>query len=53
MLRRSVPANRFIFGRRRVAPGTLARPESSFAGEMRLFGLTFAGGFLFMSIYLG
>ncbi|MDQ3143483.1 MAG: hypothetical protein M3Q57_01205 [Pseudomonadota bacterium] len=42
-----------VFGRR--LPRALvisAAPEPAIADEVRLFTLTFAGGFLFMMIYL-
>ena len=50
------PANQFrtrIFGRTR--PYALAAAESASSGiadDLRIFALTFAGGFLFMAVYL-
>ena len=50
------PANRFrtrIFGRAR--PYAIAQAETthgSIADDLRIFALTFAGGFLFMAVYL-
>ena len=38
------------FGRKGVA--VAAEPRSHFGNDLKLFALTFAGGFLFMSLYL-
>ncbi|WP_187107752.1 hypothetical protein [Sphingomonas xanthus] len=38
------------FGRR--TPGAPASPAPALADDLRMFALTFAGGFLFMTIYL-
>jgi len=35
-----------------MAARALVRPPSAAASDLRLFALTFAGGFLFMSVYL-
>jgi len=40
------------FGRRPVVQSTHATPTTRLADDARLFALTFAGGFLFMSVYL-
>ena len=39
------------FGRKGVAMATAA-PRASFADDLKLFALTFAGGFTFMCLYL-
>jgi len=53
MLRRTFPICRSAqFGRRRIAAGALVRPAWAAANELRLFAMTFAGGLLFMSVYL-
>ena len=49
------PANRFrtrIFGPVRPSPVIAAEPESSLSDDLRIFAMTFAGGFLFMVVYL-
>ncbi|HXH00268.1 MAG TPA: hypothetical protein VNI79_07645 [Sphingomicrobium sp.] len=48
----SPPAPAARFGRRPKGATASERPAPSVADELRLFLLTFAGGFLFMSIYL-
>ena len=52
--RRPVTAPAPSFGRR--SPGFVAgdvRPEATYlSADARLFALTFAGGFLFMAVYL-
>jgi len=41
------------FGRRPAyAQAIEAAPSASLSDELRLFALTFAGGFLFMTVYL-
>jgi len=40
------------FGRRSGKAVALGQPKTSASDEFRLFLLTFAGGFLFMSVYL-
>jgi len=40
------------FGRRPGGSVALVRPAATSADDVRLFLLTFAGGFLFMSVYL-
>ena len=40
------------FGRKGSYAATAIAPPSNLAGDLRLFALTFAGGFLFMAIYL-
>ena len=54
MSRRSISPSAPSFGRR--APGLVAgdapRVANDRSAEARLFALTFAGGFLFMSVYL-
>jgi hypothetical protein len=49
-LARSFPS----FGRRVLAgkPHAANAPASGLSDDLRLFALTFAGGFLFMSVYL-
>ena len=50
------PANQFrtrVFGRAQPFAIAAAEPASSgVADDLRIFALTFAGGFLFMSVYL-
>jgi hypothetical protein len=50
------PANQFrtrVFGRAKSYAMTVAEPaESGLSDDLRLFVLTFAGGFLFMAVYL-
>ena len=43
------------FGRRQPAYAAALdeAPNPSLSDELRLFSLTFAGGFLFMAVYLG
>lgn len=41
-----------LFGRKGVAAAATAAPRSALADDIRLFALTFAGGFLFMSLFL-
>ena len=53
MPRPTFPANRSRqFGRRPGGSVALDRPAATAADDVRLFLLTFAGGFLFMSVYL-
>lgn len=40
------------FGRKGVATVVAAAPRSTLANDLKLFTLTFAGGFLFMTLYL-
>jgi len=40
------------FGRRKSYVIATTEPASSLADDLRIFVLTFAGGFLFMAIYL-
>lgn len=40
------------FGRKAVAVAVTPAPRSSFVDDVKLFALTFAGGFLFVSLYL-
>ena len=40
------------FGRRPTPQSGEAAPATRLADDVRLFALTFAGGFLFMSVYL-
>ena len=40
------------FGRKGVAVAVAVAPRSTLADDLKLFALTFAGGFLFMSLYL-
>jgi len=40
------------FGRKGMAATMAAAPRSTIAGDLKLFALTFAGGFLFMTIFL-
>lgn len=50
-LSRETPAR--FFGRKGVAAAVAARrPHSTLADDLKLFTLTFAGGFLFMTLYL-
>ena len=49
------PANQFrtrIFGRARSYAIAAESAPSGIADDLRIFALTFAGGFLFMAIYL-
>ena len=48
----AIPATRFGRGRRYVAAAA-ELPKAGLADDIRLFALTFAGGFLFMAVYLG
>lgn len=53
MFRRST--NQFrtrIFGRARPTAVAVAEAPSSAADDVRIFALTFVGGFLFMTVYL-
>jgi len=53
MLSPTLRATRFRqFGRRPQRSVALDRPASTSADDLRLFVLTFASGFLFMSVYL-
>ena len=48
-------ANQFrtrLFGRRRPYLAAVAQPAPSVADDLRIFLLTFGGGFLFMTVYL-
>ena len=49
-LPRETPAR--LFGRKGVVAAVAAGPGSTLANDLKLFTLTFAGGFLFMSLYL-
>jgi hypothetical protein len=40
------------FGRKGVAAAAVAGPRSTLADDLKLFTLTFASGFLFMTLYL-
>ena len=40
------------FGRKGVATAIAASPRSTLADDLRLFALTFAGGFLFVTVFL-
>ena len=40
------------FGRRGIATAITVAPRSTLAEDLRLFALTFAGGFLFMTVFL-
>jgi hypothetical protein len=40
------------FGRRASVQSAAIAPPSSMADDLRLFALTFAGGFLFMTVFL-
>lgn len=40
------------FGRKCAASAVASAPRSTLADDLRLFALTFAGGFLFVSVYL-
>jgi hypothetical protein len=49
------PTNQFrtrILGRARPAAVAVAEVSSSTADDIRIFALTFVGGFLFMTVYL-
>ena len=49
------PASQFrvrTFGRGKPYVVAAAQPTSQFADDLRIFALTFVGGFLFMAIYL-
>jgi hypothetical protein len=50
------PANRFrarVFGQAKSYAITAPEPTSaSLSDDLRIFALTFAGGFLFMAVYL-
>lgn len=49
------PASQFrprTFGRGKLYVLATAEPASSLADDLRIFALTFAGGFLFMAVYL-
>jgi len=54
MSRRAVARTIPTFGRRaiRFGPGEEQQRSSRPGDDLRLFALTFAGGFLFMSVYL-
>ena len=41
-----------LFGRKGVAVVAAVAPRSTLADDLKLFALTFAGGFLFVSLYL-
>ena len=47
---RDTPARQF--GRKGIAAAIGAEPRSKLVDDIRLFALTFAGGFLFVSLYL-
>lgn len=40
------------FGRKGGSAAASIATPSTFASDMRLFALTFAGGFMFMTVYL-
>ena len=40
------------FGRKSVATAIIIAPQTRLADDFRLFALTFAGGFLFVMVYL-
>jgi hypothetical protein len=40
------------FGRGKPYVTARAEPASQFADDLRIFALTFVGGFLFMAVYL-
>ena len=42
-----------LFGRKGVAVAAAIAPRSTLANDLKLFALTFAGGFLFVSILIG
>jgi hypothetical protein len=49
------PASQFrtrIFGRGKPYVIATAEPAAQFTDDLRIFALTFVGGFLFMAIYL-
>jgi hypothetical protein len=52
--RRALAHDALSFGRRELAfdAGDAPRSTSRISDDLRLFALTFAGGFLFMSVYL-
>ncbi len=54
MIRPAGTASFPTFGRRQQAPSPriIPRKAKAFVDEARLFALTFAGGFLFTSVYL-
>ena len=48
-------ANQFrarLFGRARPAVSAVAEPAPGLIDDLRIFALTFGGGFLFMTVYL-
>jgi hypothetical protein len=45
-------ATRQLGGSYSAATCAAAEPSAGFAGDLRLFALTFAGGFLFTSIFI-
>ena len=47
-----VLAIRQLGGRTAAAACSAVEPPSNLVGDIRLFALTFAGGFLFMTIFL-
>jgi hypothetical protein len=49
------PANQFrarVFGRAKSYAVAAPEAPSSLSDDLRIFALTFAGGFLFMAVYL-
>jgi hypothetical protein len=49
------PANRFrarVYGRERPYAAAAQPEPSGIADDLRIFALTFVGGFLFMAVYL-
>jgi len=42
-----------MFGRRGLAASTVEAKPGSARDDLRLFAITFAAGFLFMSVFLG
>jgi len=41
------------FGRRPPPAAAIARPQPSISNDLKLFAVTFLGGFLFVSILIG
>jgi hypothetical protein len=50
VISRTMPAR--PFGRKGIAMAIAARPQSTLTDDLKLFALTFAAGFLFVSLYL-
>ena len=52
-MRIGIASDPLLFGRRvRVAPIIEAKPQS-IGDDLRLFAITFAAGFLFVTVFLG